>query len=346
MKVLILGGAGFVGANLAVWLAPRHEVAVMDNLVRRGSEYNLERLKEAGVTFTHGDVRAREDFPAGPFDMVLDCAAQASAIDGYARPEFDITNNTVGVLNVLGRCREWGAGIIFWASNKIYPAHAVAEKWYGPDTGGPWAKAYVGDPILESCPLDGGDRSMYGVSKVMSDLLIQEWCGSFDLPFICNRFSCLAGPWQWGKTEQGWVAWWVIAHELGLPLKYIGFDGKQVRDVLYIDDVCRLVEGQMEKLVASEHRYRGAYNVGGGSGNACSLIQMTELCRDATGHEVPITVEPLPRRADFAYYVSDITKVSTTFGWWPKVGLREGVVQIYRWVQDNRAVLARMYGGT
>jgi CDP-paratose 2-epimerase len=272
--------------------------------------------------------------------MVIDCAAQPSAIAGYQRPGFDLSNNTFGTMNVLARCREWGAGILFFSTNKTYPVKGVACYTYPI----PGEKTYEGQPVPETCPLDGGDRSIYGVSKVMADLAIQEYGESFGIPYICNRWSCLAGEWQWGVSDQGWVMHWMISHVLGLPLKYIGWGGKQVRDVLFIPDICRLVETQIEAVRNEPKRYSGAYNVGGGMDNACSLIQMTDLCRDITGNEVPISIEAEPRRADFAYYVSDITKVSTTFHWYPRVGLRAGVVEIYRWTQDHLDLLRQMYG--
>lgn len=341
MRVLIAGGAGFVGANVATYLARQaedYQVTVMDNLVRLGSEFNLTRLREAGIPIHRGDIRCREDFPKGPFDLILDCAAQPSAIDGYDNPVFDFTNNTWGVLNLLEKARAWKAGIIFWASNKVYPASAVGKYLTGESE-----TRMLGAAVGEDCPLDGHDRSLYGASKIMADLMIQEYCGSFGVPYICNRFSCLAGPWQWGKVAQGWVAWWVIAHEFGLPLRYIGYHGKQVRDVLFVDDLCALIDLQAKRLTTTRPVYWGAYNVGGGPANACSLIEMTRMCEEVTGKETEVTVESTPRRADFAWYVSDIGKVSSMFNWRPGTDIRLGTTQIHNWVLEHRAMLGAMY---
>lgn len=336
MQILITGGAGFVGGNLAVYLAARgHSVCVMDNLVRRGAELNLLRLRDAGVQFHHGDIRCPEDYPSFEADVVLDCAAQPSAIDGYENPTFDFTNNTVSVLHTLEYCRNAGAGLIFWSTNKVYPAHAVHDRTIM-ETRTRYASSR---PIDETTPLDGGDRSLYGASKVMADLMIQEWADAFQIPAIVNRFSCLAGPWQWGKSEQGWVAWWLIAHRLGLPLSYIGFKGKQVRDVLFIDDLCRLIEKQIASLVPGPQ----VFNVGGGPINAISLLECTDIVQDLTGCTVPMTTEEEARRADFCVYISDIHRVQKAFDWEPLTLVEGGLEAIDRWVVDNLDTLATLY---
>lgn len=142
MNVLITGGAGFVGANLATHLVQQnHQVTTLDNLVRRGSEFNLPRLKDAGVTFQHGDVRCPEDWPRGNFDVVLDTAAQPSAIDGYDRPMYDLTNNLQATFHVLEYCRKTDTGLIFWSSNKVYPQKMVHQ--------------YAAAPAMQDIGIDG-----------------------------------------------------------------------------------------------------------------------------------------------------------------------------------------------
>ena len=336
-RILITGGAGFVGANTAIHLARQgYKVTALDNLVRRGSELNLPRLEAAGVAFRHGDVRNPEDFPSGGlFDAVLVCAAQPSAIDGYDNPAYDFSNNTFSLLPALEYCRLHGSKLILWATNKVFSASAI--------NGRPmqeYPTRWEALPVDESFPLDGGDRSLYGCSKIMADLMVQEWSDSFNFPAFVNRFSCLAGPWQWGKTAQGWVAWWVIAAHFDLPLRYYGFAGKQVRDVLFIRDLVELVQREIED------RRPGCqvYNVGGGPDNAISLIEMTQMVQDFTGRKITLLEEGDQRRADFAHYVSDITKVTTEMPWAPLVDLEDGMAEIYRWVVDNEATIARLYG--
>ena len=326
-RILILGGAGFIGANLAVYFAERGcYVTCMDNLVRRGSEYNLPRLRDAGVVFRHGDIRCREDWPQNDFDIVLDTAAQPSAIDGYNNPLYDLTNNTTSVFETLEYCRKHHAGLIFWATNKVYPASAVNGRCLSYEP----TRIMLDKPIDELCPLDGGDRSIYGASKVAADLIIQEYADAFGIPAVVNRFSCLSGPYQWGKTEQGWLAYWVIAHHLRIPLTYFGYQGKQVRDALFMPDICTLAEKQIQKIMTQ--RQGGVFNVGGGWDNAVSLVEATAICQDLTGNRIPISMQNEPRRADFACYISNIDKVSREYNWEPQVGIREGFEQIDDWV--------------
>ena len=346
MKVLITGGSGVVGANLAVYLSTSGmRVTVLDNLVRRGSELNLSRLKEAGVEFYHGDVRCREDLFDGhgkahsylKADVVLDTAAQPSAIDGYKNPQYDFTNNVSGVANVLELCRAMDAGLIFWSTNKVYPVSAVHNQRIL-DGGDRLMSEFA---IDEQTPLDGGDRSVYGMTKIMADLMVQEHADAFQMPAVINRFSCLAGPWQWGKPEQGWVAWWVIAHRFGFPLQYIGFDGKQVRDVLYMDDLCRLIELQIQQLHNSGAE---VFNVGGGKYSSMSLRECTDMCQMITGNRIPIETVPAPRRADFAVYLSDTRKVEDRYHWYPTIFADDALERIDKWVCANADTLRGQYG--
>lgn len=359
MKVLITGGAGFVGANLAHYLSGRdHQVTVMDNLVRRGSELNLGPLQQAGVTFVHGDVRNAEDFAslAGGYDVVLETCAQPSAIAGYGNPLFDINNNTIGLLNTLEYARRHEAGVIFWSTNKTYAGeHVNALPRVERETRWEWDRAAIAAQYGERLPagfdpeygftseftVDGHDHSIYGLSKIMADLACQEWYDAFGLRTVINRFSCLAGPGQFGKSAQGWVAWWAIAFHFGLPLKYIGWGGKQVRDALFIGDICRLIELEMQQLEALAGR---VFNVGGGKDITLSLREATALMERRFGRSVPVQYEEDPRKADHCVYISDIRPLTAATGWLPRIGVEEGYEQIIRWVVDHEAELRGLYG--
>ena len=340
MKLLITGGAGFVGANLAVYFAAQgQQVTALDNLVRRGSELNLPRLRAAGVTFLHGDIRCTEDWPQERFDIVLDTAAQPSAIGGYTNPAYDLSNNITAAWQVLEYCRRSDTALIFWASNKVYPGSVINAMPYKSLS----TRYYPTQAVKTTTPLDGGDRSIYGATKLSVDLMIQEYVDAFKVRAIVNRFSCLAGPWQYGKTEQGWVAWWVIAHQLQVPLRYIGYEGKQMRDVLFVQDLCLLIERQATQLVSGGYTGSTVFNVGGGRRNLLSLRDCTTLCQRLTGHTVEITEEEEPRRADFRTYCSDIEPVCHEFAWEPMVSIEEGVGEIYTWVREQEDLLRTLY---
>lgn len=355
MKIIVTGGAGFVGANLCKYFAAKgHEVIAVDNLVRRGSEMNLPDFKRLGIRFVHGDIRNREDLVPLPrdVDFVCECSAQPSATEGYKNPAFDISNNTLGVLNCLEWCRETGAGLIFWSTNKCYcgdrmnanPMREEATRWVwdaeacrarGPVQGFDPVHGYSND-----FSVDGGDHSIYGVSKICADLLCQEWAGGFGVRTVVNRFSCLAGEGQFGKSEQGWVAWWAVAAIFDLPLLYIGWNGKQVRDVLFIEDICRLVEAEMNQIDRAKGQ---VFNCGGGPKFTLSLREATSWVERATKKTLKTRVDPAPRKADQCIYISDIRKAKEVLGWEPKVSIDEGYERILRWVVDHKDALRQLY---
>lgn len=349
MKVLITGGAGFVGANLAIYLAKNgYEVIVMDNLVRRGGEFNLENFKNKNVKFVHGDVRCPEDFVQLPkVDYICECSAQPSAVDGYNNPVFDITNNTFGLMNVLEFARKCDAAVIYWSTNKVYSANvANAVSLVEGDMRWSWGETepFTGfdkeHGFSSELSIDGGQHSVYGLSKVMGDLMCQEYYDAFGVKTVSNRFSCLYGQGQWGKCEQGWVTWFAIAYHFKLPLQFFGWKGKQVRDALHIHDICSLVKLQMENIdkVAGQ-----AFNIGGGKDNTLSLIEACEMLENMTGNYVPIEYVDNIRKADHCIYISDIRKIKNAIGWAPKVGVEQGYEEVLKWVKDNKNILEKLY---
>lgn len=347
-NICILGGAGFVGSNLAFFFAERgYKVTVIDNLVRRGVENNLPIFKKKGISFFHGDIRNKEDLVNIPEHCtILHCAAQPSAIN-YENPEFDLTNNLAGVINVLEHCRKTKNPIIFWSTNKVYPAvHTNSQSKFIVGSRLKWHndRELVNefwDPMYgfnENTPISGKDHSIYGASKAAADILVQEYSDAFNFGAIINRFSCLSGPNQWGKAEQGWMAWFVIAKHLNLPIDIYGFDGNQVRDYLLVEDLCELIHKQIEQMDFIPRA--SVYNVGGGNQFNISINEMIDfLGRKNFKH---IVNHPATRRADQAIYISDIAKVCQHFDWKPKLDIKV-YDKIDRWVIDNKSTLERMY---
>jgi CDP-paratose 2-epimerase len=358
LKVLITGGCGFLGSTLALYLRERgHDVVAMDNLVRRGSESNIERLQKHGVVFVHGDVRCIEDFAGLPrdIDLICDASAQPSVVSGYTNPMFDLTNNTLGVIHVLEFARERHCPLIFCSTNRIYSADrinalprcegATRFEW---DTAA-WRKLPVEsrpsgfDPehgISEEFSLDGAGRSIYGVSKLMADVVCQEYADAFDIPVIVNRLGVISGAGQFGKIDQGWVVWWAVACWFGLPLKYIGWGGKQVRDILFVEDVCRLVEMEISQ---SGRLKSGVFNAGGGAANSLSLLEATHFFEKKLSRPMSISHEPNSRKADTVIYITDNRKVERVLGWKPRISLAEGLDSILAWIAKNKAKLSKRY---
>ena len=343
MKILITGGAGFVGGNIAISLAGSgHDVTCLDNLVRRGSEFNVHRFyNHNNINFIHGDIRCAEDLAGlgvSP-DIVLECSAQTTAVDGYTNPSFDFTNNTVGLVNVLEFCRKKRAGLIFWSTNKVYsgdicnspPIFENETRLEWDNTENFQMPGWSCEGFSEKIDLNGGNHTIYGVTKSTSDLLCQEWSSAFDIPVIINRFSCLYGPNQFGMVSQGWVMWLMLAKLLELPLAYYGFAGKQVRDCLYIDDVIRLIKLQIDNI----HNHRGSYyNVGGGRKNSTSIRELNDRLDLMLGITSDV-VHKAPRRADQKIFISDNTKVMKNFDWRPEVDLDEGLSLTLEWAISN-----------
>lgn len=340
MRILIIGGMGFIGANLCQYFAFGGDTVVaFDNLVRRGSELNIKSLKKIGIEFIHGDTRNPEDLNhlSGKFDVILDTAAQPSACTGYSNPTFDITNNYLGLLNVLEYTRKTNSKLIFWSTNKVYSGeHINTISLQETKT------RYTSNVLIaEDTPVDGGSHSIYGLSKLCADLTCQEWSKAFDIPIIINRFSCLAGPGQFGKAEQGWITWFVIAALFNLPIDIYGYKGKQVRDVLFMSDIIRLIDLQIRELP----NLRGeVFNVGGGDRINTSLLECISLIEKLAGKNIKKTIHNKIRTADHCVYISDIARVTLFFKWYPTCSMKEGIEDIIRWVKYNQKELKWLYG--
>jgi CDP-paratose 2-epimerase len=245
LKVLISGGGGFLGSRLALYLRGRgHEVVAMDNLVRRGRESNIERLQKHGVAFVNRDVCCAEDFTGLPpgIERIRGACAQPSVVSGNTNPMFELTNNNIGVIYMLDFARERRCPLIFCITKRFFnPDRINALPWRESATRLEWDFASwrnlpaesrppgfgPEDGVSEEFSLDGACRSIYGVSKLIADVVCQEYADVFDIPVIFNHLGVISGAGQFGKIDQGWVVWWAVACWFSLPLKYIGCDGKR-----------------------------------------------------------------------------------------------------------------------
>lgn len=352
--ILITGGAGFVGSNLALHLKrtrPQARVLAFDNLKRRGSELNLPRLKAAGVEFVHGDVRSPGDLEAVDHaDLLLECSAEPSVLAGIdSSPDYVVQTNLVGTLNVLEYCRRQRTAMIFLSTSRVYPIDPLcrvqltetATRFEIDAT--QTVSGISARGIAEDFPLAGA-RSLYGASKLASELFITEYGAQYDLTMLVNRFGVIAGPWQMGKIDQGVVTLWVARHVYGQPLSYIGFGGtgKQVRDVLHIDDVCELIALQIDRLES----LRGAlFNVGGGRPVSVSLAELTTLCRSVTGKSIAIASVPENRAADVPLYITDNSKIEATLDWRPQRSMERLIEDVHGWIAANEASLRPILAG-
>jgi CDP-paratose 2-epimerase len=352
-SLAITGGAGFVGSNLACSFRrqfPQMKVTAIDSLKRRGSELSLGRLRDASVEFVHGDIRCPDDLAELPdFDLMIDCSAEPSVHAGTkGSPHYVLDTNLTGTIRCLEAARERKAAFLFLSTSRIYPIASInALPFVEDETRFRWTATGVDIPGLsergigEDYPLHGA-RSFYGASKLAGELLIQEYVETNAMPAIINRCGVLAGPWQMGKVDQGVITLWVARHAFGLPLKYIGSGGrgKQVRDLLHVDDLFDLIVLQMSTPRAWDGRI---YNVGGGREVSVSLLELTELCRRETGREVPIGSVPETSAVDLRIYLSDTRKVQADFPWRPKRSPAQVVRDIRSWIDENRESLRKVF---
>ena len=353
-NILITGGAGFIGSNLAVTLKGRYpeaRVTALDSLRRRGSELNLPRLGEAGVAFRHGDIRNPEDLtpPKDPFDLLIECSAEPSALAGYdGDARFVVNTNLAGTVNCLELARVCRADVLFLSTSRVYPvARLNALPIRETDTRFKLAEACdvpgaSSAGIAAEFPLDGY-RTLYGATKLSSELIISEYRHMFGIQAVVDRCGVVAGPWQMGKVDQGVFTLWILAHHFSQPLTYIGFGGtgKQVRDLLHIDDLTELIDCQLDRLPELDGR---VFNVGGGLGSSLSLRETTALCQRIVGRIVPVGATTQTREGDVRVYVTDNTAVTQATGWTPRRGPGDILGDIHAWVSEHELDLRRLFG--
>lgn len=338
MRILITGGAGFIGFHSVIKLSNLgHELVIIDNLSRQGSQSNLEYIQKnlSGVTFVWDDLsnlqKLRDNLRGQDFDFVLHLAAQTAVTTSLANPKMDFDSNAQGSLNLLewARQKENPPHLIYASTNKVYgslPKLPLIEgaKRYGIDGAFRNNKG-----ISETEPLEF--RSPYGCSKGYADQAFLDYHESFGLPTTVFRQSCIYGSFQHGVEDQGWVAWMALAALNGQLISIFG-NGKQVRDLLYVDD---LVDAYVSVLSNPERAKGRAFNLGGGYENSISIIEYLELLQVEFGLTPKYELRA-SRIADQKYFVSDNSYFETLTGWSAATNVRNGVSKMVAWVKENR----------
>jgi len=348
-NILITGGAGFVGSQMALSIKskyPNYEIYVLDNLKRRGSELNIPRLKAANIHFIHGDIRNKEDFDGLPkIDCILEASAEPSVLAGIdTTPDYLINTNLNGTINCLNFATKNKSDFIFLSTSRIYPIENIENVNFTEEetrfeiAQQQTTKGFSVKGLSEEFPLDNY-RSLYGTTKLASELFIQEYKQFFGLKTVINRCGVLTGPWQMGKIDQGVVVLWIAKHFWNQQLSYIGYGGKgkQVRDMLHTDDLFRLIDWQMHHI---DEINGEIFNVGGSREISLSLQEMTTLCQEITGNKIPIAEVPENRTADIRIYITDNSKVTAKTGWKPEILPKQIFEEIYNWIKENEAQLA------
>jgi CDP-paratose 2-epimerase len=334
-SILITGGAGFIGVNTAVHFAERGwEVAILDNLSRRGTEANLAwlRQEQPAITFHHVDIRSFDPLVeairhVSP-SMVLHLAAQVAVTTSYAHPREDFEINALGSFNVMEAVRLHApeAFVVYASTNKVYGGMETV-----PVEKGDHGYVFAGLPhgVPETQPLDF--HSPYGCSKGVADQYTIDYARIYGLHTCSFRQSCIYGIRQFGIEDQGWVAWFSIAALLDRPITLYG-DGWQTRDVLNVKDLARAYEAAWNHREAVSGQ---AFNIGGGPANTLCLRDLLGFLQQ----ELDLTLTPrsgATRPGDQPVFVCDIRKARELLGWTPEIGVNEGVRDLIRWVRDNR----------
>lgn len=336
-RILIIGGAGFIGSNAALYFSKRGwKVFVMDNLARPGSESNLQSLmQETEVDFFRGDIRRREEVDEvfrkiRPVDAVLHLAAQVAVTTSITDPVNDFEINALGTLNVLEAMRAEApeSSLIYASTNKVYGGlddHNVVLR----------TEKYELDQddqgISEQQPLDF--HSPYGCSKGAADQYVRDYSRIYNLRTFVIRQSCIYGTRQYGLEDQGWVAWFAIAALQGKKITIYG-DGRQVRDVLWVGDLLDLYE----RCLHSD-RESGVYNAGGGIERSVSVREVIQLLESKLGSPIPHTYGEW-RPGDQRLYISDNTRAFDELGWRPATSVSQGMDQLLEWIKQNIAAIA------
>ncbi|RAK52813.1 SDR family NAD(P)-dependent oxidoreductase [Phenylobacterium deserti] len=335
--VLVTGGAGFIGCNIADRLAADgHEVIVYDALTREGVERNLSWLKSrhgAQITHVAADIRdARAvDEAVREAQAVFHMAAQVAVTTSLVDPIEDFEVNILGGLNVLEAVRRRGgtAPVIFASTNKVYGDLADVPLELVGDAYRPVDAALRVRGVSESRPLDF--HTPYGCSKGAADQYVLDYARSFDLDTCVMRMSCIYGPRQMGTEDQGWVAHFLIQALEGKPISIYG-DGKQVRDILNVGDCVEAYMQAWRKISAVKGR---AFNLGGGPSNAVSLVQLIAYIEELTGRQVDLGFSDW-RAGDQRYYVSDPSAARRELGLAEALDWRTGVAQLAQWLMAER----------
>ncbi len=351
-RILITGGAGFVGSQLAKSFRqkfPNMEIICFDNLRRRGSELNLSEFKKMNIKFLHGDIRNPADFEGlnENFDFMIEASAEPSVLAGMQgdSPRYAIETNLFGTVNALEFVKKSCGGLIFLSTSRVYSIPNLQKLPLRQND----SRLELSESNHEAGYSPSGIsekfstkefRSIYGTTKLASEMLIQEYSQAYGVNATINRCGVIAGPGQFGKVDQGVFTFWVARHMWGMPLQYNGYGGKgfQVRDLLHPDDLFELIEKQMQNKSNAE-----IFNVGGGESGSISLFELTEMCKKITQKNVEIKSNQDTSSVDVPYFVTDSNLVSKRYQWKPKKNVAVIVKDIYEWLSKNENNLKPLF---
>jgi len=332
MKILVTGGCGFIGSNLAIFLKEKIKnvkITSVDNLSRKGSRLNYKRLSQKKIKNFKSDIGKSNKLTGFPkFDLVIHCAAEPAIEASRKKVDEVFNSNLIGTFNVLKKCAKDKSNIIYLSSSRVYAMKNLF-------------KLKKNGSVREDFNVENS-KSIYGFTKLSSELLIKEYSYLYNIKYIINRVALVSGPWQFGKQDQGFVSLWVWRHLNRLKLSYIGFGGtgRQVRDVLHIQDLCELILLQIQKFKKINNKLM---NVGGGKRNSLTLLQLTGLSKHVTKNKIKISSVKKTSPYDVPYFVTNTDYVTKLYKWKPKRNLKKIVADLYFWMKPNISSLKKYF---
>ena len=339
MKILVTGGCGFVGANICLALKKKsNKVFSLDNLSRKSSVLNFEILKKKGIKNYKIDIfNEKKIQKLIKFDLIIDCCAEAAVEVSKKDIDRVFNTNLIGTFNLLKKAKKDKSKIIFISSSRVNSIieinNIIGKKNLK-------KKIKINKRINENFDTLK-PKSLYGFTKLASELLIEEFSYAFGLKYIINRCGVISGPMQFGKQDQGFVSLWVWKHILNKNLKYIGFGGhgNQVRDVLHIDDLVSLINLQIKKL---NKIYNKKICVGGSKKSNTSLKNLSSICQKITGNKLKYTKIKKTSIYDIPYFITDNTAANKIYKWQPKKNIIDIVKDNYKWLMKNKTKLIKI----
>ncbi len=342
MKILITGGCGFVGSNLAIFLKKNiknSKIISIDNLFRPGSKINKKRVEKHGIKNFNLNISNYKKIKKIPkVNLIIDCCAEAAVEVSKKDPDRVIYTNFLGTHNILKKCIKDKANIIFLSSSRVYSINAIRDLIKNKNL-----KSKINKKLKIKENFDtNGVKSIYGLSKLASEDLIKEINYSNNINYIINRFGVISGPWQFGKQDQGFMSLWMGKHMNKKKLSFIGFGGygNQVRDVIHIDDVCEII---LKQIIGFRKIKNITFNIGGGLKNSVSLKELTDLCQKISGNKVPIKRVNKTSNYDIPYFVTDNSKIYHFYKWKPTRDINSILWDIYFWFNSNNDLLKRFF---
>lgn len=347
MKILITGGAGFIGSHAAeYYLKQDDEVIVYDNVSRAklldyspsNAMYNWNYLKNNyDLLILKEDIRDSKQIEkaAKGVDVIIHTAAQTAVTTSIIDPRTDFEINAQGTFNVLEAARKTSAAVVFCSTNKVYGDNVNKIEVMEKKTRYEFADKNFKNGIPETFSTDLCEHTPYGASKFAADIYVQDYARRNEIDAAIFRMSCIYGTRQFGVEDQGWVAWFTIATILGKSITIYG-DGKQVRDMLYVTDLIAAFDSFVQKRDKVHH---GVFNMGGGLMNTMSLIELLEYLEEITGKRSNLSYNNW-RPSDQKVYISDINKVRKELEWEPRVSTKDGVAKLAEWVGENEGLFS------